>query len=287
MKIFIIGASGLIGRTLFFTLSKKFRVFGTYNLNKTNKRFIKFDITKDNIDKLCAKINEDDIFIILSAYTNPTWISKNKTKSKKTNLLGTKKLIDQIISYKSKIVFMSSVEVFNGKKNFFTEKDKPNPLNFYGKAKYEIEKYIIKRSKNYLIFRTSWNSDDVIHGRCVIELTYQTIKKGNAKMAKDNFFSITHVRDTCKIMKKHIFLKNKILHVSNNRKISRSILARKINDIVKKKMFYKVVNFSEIKFTEPRAKNSLLKSLDDYIKNFNFKNTDNLIKRKIKLIEKI
>ena len=61
MKIFIIGASGLIGRTLFFTLSKKFRVFGTYNLNKTNKRFIKFDITKDNIDKLCAKINEDDI----------------------------------------------------------------------------------------------------------------------------------------------------------------------------------------------------------------------------------
>ena len=50
MKIFIIGASGLIGRTLFFTLSKKFRVFGTYNLNKTNKRFIKFDITKDNID---------------------------------------------------------------------------------------------------------------------------------------------------------------------------------------------------------------------------------------------
>ena len=287
MKIFIIGASGLIGRTLFSKLEKKFNVFGTYNSNKVNKKFIKFNIAKDNIDKLSKKITKDDIFIILSAYTNPTWISKNKKKSKQINLLGTKKLIDQITSYKSKIIFMSSVEVFNGKKKFFTEKDKPDPLNFYGKAKYEIEKYIQKKSKKYLILRTSWKSDDVIHGRCVIELTYQTIKKGDAKMAKDNLFSITHVKDTCEIIKKHIFSENKILHVANSKKISRSILARKIKNISKLKMSFKIVNFFEIKFTEPRAKNSLLKSLDHYIKNFNFKNIDNLIKKKIKVIEKI
>lgn len=34
MKIFIIGASGLIGQKLFIKLKKKFNVIGTYNSKK-------------------------------------------------------------------------------------------------------------------------------------------------------------------------------------------------------------------------------------------------------------
>jgi len=286
MKIYIIGASGLIGQKLFSTLNKKYKVIGTYNLNKTNTKFIKFDLEKDKITKLSKKITNDDIFIILSAYTNPGWISENIDKTRKLNLLGTKKLIDQIIMFKSKIIFMSSVEVFDGKKKFFLETDKPNPLNFYGKKKYEIEKYIQKKTKNFLILRTSWNSDNILHNRCVIELTYNTIRNGNAKMAKDNLFSITNIKDTCDIIKKFIFSKNKILHISNNKRISRSILARRINYYSKKKFHFKIVNFSEIKFVEPRSKINLLRSTNQYIKNFSFKNIDNLIKKKTKLLDK-
>ena len=79
---------------------------------------------------------------------------------------------------------------------------------------------------------------------------------------------------------------NKILHISNNKRISRSILARRINYYSKKKFHFKIVNFSEIKFVEPRSKINLLRSTNQYIKNFSFKNIDNLIKKKTKLLDK-
>ena len=35
---------------------------------------------------------------------------------------------------------MSSVEVFDGTEGRYNEKHKPNPLNYYGKLKFDIEK---------------------------------------------------------------------------------------------------------------------------------------------------
>lgn len=287
MKVYIIGASGLIGKNLYLTLTKKYKTIGTYNSNQTNKKFVKFNMKKDKISKISKEINENDIFIILSAYSNPGWISQNKREANDLNVLTTKKLIDQIIKLKCKIIFMSSVEVFDGKKKYFLETDKPNPLNFYGKAKYNIEKYIQKKTKNYLILRTSWNSDKVLHGRCVIELTYNSIKKDNAKMAKDNLFSITNVKDTCSIIEKHLMSKSKILHIANKEKISRSILAKRIKKYSNNKLNFKIVKYLKIDYLEPRSKINLLKSNDEIIKKFNFKKIDSLIERKTKLLDAV
>jgi len=286
MKIFIIGASGLIGQKLFIKLKKKFNVIGTYNSKKKNIQFIKFDLKKDKISKIDKKIKSGDIFIILSAYSNPGWISKNKDEARLLNITMTKKLIDQIITLNCKVIFMSSVEVFNGKKSFFIEKDKPDPLNYYGKAKYKIEKYIQKKTENFVIFRTSWNSDEILHKRCVIELTYNTLKNKNAKMAKNNFFSITNVNDTCEIIQKHLRSKKKIVHISNREKISRSILAKKIKEYSNRKLDFDIVDHKEIKYIEPRAKINLLKSRDKISKNYNYKKMDVLIKKKVKLLDK-
>jgi dTDP-4-dehydrorhamnose reductase len=181
---------------------------------------------------------------------------------------------------------MSSVEVFDGKKKFFIEKDKPNPLNYYGKAKYEIEKYIQKKTNNFVIFRTSWNSDDFLHQRCVIELTYNTIKKKGAKMAKNNFFSITYTGDTSEIIKKHLNSKKKIIHIANQEKFSRSILARKIKKYSKKKLSFTVVDHNDIEYAEPRSKINLLKTQDKIAKKHNFRIIENLIKKKVQLLDK-
>ena len=50
MKIFIIGASGTLGKALYKELSNEYEVFGTYNKKKING-FLKFDISKDKIIK--------------------------------------------------------------------------------------------------------------------------------------------------------------------------------------------------------------------------------------------
>ena len=37
---------------------------------------------------------------------------------------------------------MSSVEVFDGSKGNYREGDHPNPINYYGELKYEVEEYL-------------------------------------------------------------------------------------------------------------------------------------------------
>jgi dTDP-4-dehydrorhamnose reductase len=55
------------------------------------------------------------------------------------------------------LVHYSTDYLFDGTKiGFYTEEDRPNPLNKYGKSKLYGELFIQKTLENYLIFRTSW-----------------------------------------------------------------------------------------------------------------------------------
>jgi len=229
MRVIVIGASSFIGFNFYkYIKQKKIKTIGTYYKNPKKKELVKFDITKDKIESIIKNISEKDIFIIFSAMSDPSRISNDKGNAYKINCLSTIKLIKQINKFNSKIIFMSSVEVFDGKKNNFYENDKPNPLNYYGKTKLKVEHYLKKNSKNYSIIRTSWNSSIKIEGRCVIELTYKTIMKPNAKMAKDNIFSITYVKDLCELIYKKFNSKKKIIHIYNKEKNSREGIADKI-----------------------------------------------------------
>ena len=137
-------------------------------IKNSNPGMVKFDFTKDNLEKISKDLNKNDIFIILSAYSNPSWIAENKEKAYELNVKHTINLIDQISKIGSKIYFMSSVEIFDGSTNKIVESTKPNPLNYYGKTKFLVEEYLIK--VNYHILRTGWNVD--INSKRVCSYTY-------------------------------------------------------------------------------------------------------------------
>lgn len=291
MRYIIIGASGFIGNHFYnFLKKRKIKTIGTFNKNYING-LIHFDMTKHLLDNKINNLNaQSDIVFIFSAYAQPAWISKNKGKTEKINIKYTKKLIDRIHNRVKKIIFISSVEVFDGKKKKFNEKNKPNPLNFYGKTKYKIEQYLKKKIKNYQIIRTSWNSDIRLGSRCVIEMTYKTILEKNAKMATDNILSITYVNDFCKALYAAIKLNNKIIHIANHDKISRFNLAKKIKKISKRKklMQFTKCNFYEIPYKEPRGKNNIL-NCNILIKNniSNFRKINTIVNQKVKKLDNV
>lgn len=289
MRIILIGASGLIGNYFFHFLKKrKINVVGTYFKNK-KKDLIRFNLNKDKITNRIKNLNEDDVVFIFSAFSNPGWISKNKIKAKLTNITSTKKLIKELKYKNCKVIFMSSVEVFDGKKGKFFENDLPNPLNFYGKTKLVIETFIKNNLSNYKIFRTSWNSDLVGGYRCVVELTYKTITQKNALMASDNLLSITYVKDLCEKMFKCIFLDENIIHIANSERITRYNLARKIQSISTntKNMNFKKCYFKQIKYSEPRGLKNILGS--KVLKKYNldrFTKIDKIVSRKVSFLDK-
>ena len=291
MKIILIGGSSLIGQKLYERLKKeKYEVIASYNKSR-KKNFFKFDIKKDDIEKK-VKIEKSDVVFILIAVSNPNEVFKNKVKSKIINIENTKKLIRTISRKKAKIVFFSSVEVFDGKKGKYSEKSTANPLNLYGKQKRIIEKFLLSKFKDFVILRTSFVVGYNYKDRCPVKLTYETIKKPNAKMAIDNSFAITCVSDLVNLIS--IFLKTnqlfsqKILHLASPKTIIRYTLASKIKKISKYKnlMKFEKAKFSEINFLEKRGRINSLVSIHEKIKNYRFKNLNKIILEKTKELDK-
>ena len=81
---------------------------------------------------------------------------------------------------------------------------------------------------NFQIFRTGWNVGIDKSSRCVVTLTYETLLRPDAKMAKDNTFTVTHVDDLANNLVKFLFKKDKIVHLSSQQIISRTQLANLI-----------------------------------------------------------
>jgi len=290
----IIGGSGLIGNYLFNLLKKNnHQVIATYCKNKT-KNMIKFNMLEQKISDVIPNINDKDIFIILSAHSKPNWVFQNKELSYKTNVSSTIDLINQLIKFKSKIYFMSSVEIFDGKEGNYTEKSKSNPLNYYGKTKVIVEEYLKSNCQNYTILRTGWNVGISKKNKCVVSLTYETLLSEEAKMAFDNSFSITHAEDLCAAISKMLFNNNgssgDIFHLSSPLVVRRTELADFIIGHSKrgKDMAYKKVPFSEIKYTEPRGKLNNLKSQIKFVnEKMAFRSPYDTILEKVKFLDNL
>ena len=285
----MIGGSGLIGSNLnSFLLKKQFKVIATYAKNSLSG-MVKFDFTKDELKNTFKDLSKDDIFIILSAYSNPSWIAENKEKAYDLNVNHTINLINEISKIGSKIYFMSSVEIFDGTSQINFETTKPNPLNFYGKTKLQVELYLKENIKNYHIIRTGWNVGINLKSRCVVSLTYNSLLKDGAKMAKDNSFTITHVEDLSEAISKIIFSnEKKILHLCSSEIITRTKLADQIIKISKNadKMSYREATFSDIHYNEPRSKlNNLNSEYKEINNNLFFRSAEQTIKEKVNFLD--
>ena len=289
MKHIIIGASGLIGNSLYELIKNSGEeVVGTYSKN-IEPGLVKFDLKEEDFSGLIDFINPNDVIYLLSAYSNPSWIYQNKLEAEKLNWISTSKFINSLKVKNPRIIFMSSVEVFDGLNGGYVENDKPNPLNYYGEMKYRVEKYLEDTYANFTIVRTGWNVGLEKKSRCVVKLTYDSLLMPIAKMATDNKFSISSVDDTAlglyKLSKAPSVKK---IHICSDGIVSRTLLASMIcrYSMHGNKMSYSECLFNEIPYTEPRGRiNDLNNALSKKILDIKYKNVEQIILDKIRFID--
>ena len=227
MRILIVGASGLIGKYLFSLAKEKGHdVIGTYYSQPT-KGLLRYEMRTESLRSILPDLGEDDLVYLLSAYSNPSWIFKNQDESRELNVVATKRVIDEVNEVGARLIFMSSVEVFDGIIGNYNEKSIPSPLNLYGHMKFEIEQYLKQQKGRSCIVRTGWNVGWNETHRCVVTLTYETLLKTNAKMANDNTFSISDVQDTAQgLLKISNHESLQLCHLASQPKIVRNPMQR-------------------------------------------------------------
>jgi len=289
-KNIVIGASGLIGGALYDQLKKSGQeVLGTYTHRPRMPDLIKLDMEGDNFSDLCELVGAEDNVYIMSAYSNPSWIYKNREAAEKLNLTGTIRLIDALRSKNPRIIFMSSVEVFDGLKGGYREFDQPKPLNYYGALKFEIEEYLKNTFEKSTIIRTGWNIGLDARSRCVVKLTYDSLLESNARMANDNYFSISDVRDTAEVLRLLSgYPEVRELHICADEVINRAALAKLIQDTSKngQKMGYRECSFLDIEYSEPRGRvNDLDNSLSKALLGASYRKALDIITDKVRFID--
>ena len=109
--------------------------------------------------------------------------------------------------YKIKFVFISSDQIYDGKKNIYNERCKTSPINNYGKSKVISENYIKKRLSNYLILRTNFYGVGTKYKITFSEFIINKLRKNmSVDLFNDVFFNPVYLPTLIKYL--FILIKN-------------------------------------------------------------------------------
>ena len=149
-KIIITGSAGMLGQALARILQEKREDF-------TGLTHSDLDITdKKKVQETLSSLTPS-LVIHTAAWTDVDGCEKDPKKAFLINESGTENVVMACKKNKTRIVYISTDFVFDGKKNTpYTEEDRPNPINVYGSSKLAGEEKLRQNLKAYLIVRSSW-----------------------------------------------------------------------------------------------------------------------------------
>ncbi|WP_417859725.1 dTDP-4-dehydrorhamnose reductase [Winogradskyella sediminis] len=149
-KVIVLGSNGQLGKTI-----------KDYADNETNEFhfFSRTDLDINDSAKIESIFANSgfDYCINCAAYTNVEGAETNIQDAFLINAGGALNIAEACANNQVKLIHISTDYVFNGKKQSpYTEVDSTDPINQYGKSKYQGEQNIQEKLNNYYIIRTSW-----------------------------------------------------------------------------------------------------------------------------------
>ncbi len=284
MKILILGSTGMLGSTLIkYFSTKKIEVFGTYrdqikikvffkNKNLKAENLIAFDLIKNNkIIPIIENIKPD--FVI-----NALGLIKQKKKISKKNmyLVNSKfpKSLGRLALKKNfKLLHISTDCVFSGRKGMYSETDKTDAKDHYGKSKAKGEIF----NQNSLTIRTSIIGHEINSKDSLLEkFISKKIRVGYGNVYFSGFTTLELSKIIFKFfLNKNIYKRNKVIHIAS-KKISKFDLLNiikknyKININLKRDNFIYLDRsldsslFNKSRQFKPKSWNKMIKEMREF-----------------------
>lgn len=202
MKIPILGTglSGLVGSRVVELLSDKYDF--TDLSYKTGVDITNFDQVLDCFENSSARI-----VLHMAAKTDVDACEDDKILGEEglawlINVVGTKNITEATKKFNKRVIYISTDFVFDGTKDYFTEEDTPNPVNWYGVTKYEGEKVLEQSDINYCIARLAYPYRAYFPQKLdFVRRIIQKAEKGeNILSLTDHTFTPTFIDDIAKAL---------------------------------------------------------------------------------------
>jgi nucleoside-diphosphate-sugar epimerase len=143
-KIYIMGATGMVGRSVIARLQSIGRDFVT--LGRSFDCAVNVDLS--NIDAFdYTQVEDGSRLLLLSAISSPDLCEADSELAYLVNFINTSKFIEKMIEKNVAILFASSDVVYGSSTNVaHTENSVLNPKGVYARSKYEIERFFAGKS---------------------------------------------------------------------------------------------------------------------------------------------
>jgi dTDP-4-dehydrorhamnose reductase len=154
-KILIAGAGGMLGAAMYEYFSKHYTILATSN--RPSESWIHTLDVRDveAYDKVVANFRPDYIFH-LPALTNLEYCENHLPEAYATNTLSAKHAAQIATKYGAKLVYVSSSNVFDGTKKYYSDADEPHPINVYGLTKHMGALMAEYYARDYVTIRLGW-----------------------------------------------------------------------------------------------------------------------------------
>lgn len=154
-RILITGAGGMLGSAMRDHFAKNYIILAT-SLNPRDQLVAPLDV-RDQVayEKTVADFRPDYIFHF-AAQTNLEACEKNLPDTYAVNTLSVKFAAQAATKYGAKLIYVSSSNVFDGTKKYYSDNDEPNPFNVYGLTKQMGALMAEYYARDYLTIRLGW-----------------------------------------------------------------------------------------------------------------------------------
>jgi len=189
MKILIIGATGTLGSRLYNdAIKKKWNTLGTFSTHECDGLFYLDVRERDSIRKVLRLFGPGAV-VLAGGITDVDLCEMKPKLARDVNIKGTRNLVKEIKGYGSKLVYISTDYVFDGKNGPYKETDRTNPINTYGETKLEAENIAMASIKDCLVVRTSqlYGVDYAMRNFAVKII--RSMRTGKKVYAADDFYS--------------------------------------------------------------------------------------------------
>jgi len=228
-SILVIGASGYLGQALYryfqLNLSEKYQITGTYCSSTSSNNLEKLDITSfEELEESLIRSAPD--FILLAAGNkNVQACEADYSRGYALNTQPVESLI-AILSHhnlRTRLIYLSTDYVFDGKTGQYRDTDTPNPTTNYGKTKFLAEQALLNSDIDFKILRTAavMGKGGIFFDWLIHKLTCEK----SVSMYDNVFFSPTPLtfltEMVATILENYNPVSQKILHVVGEKRFNR------------------------------------------------------------------
>ena len=197
MRVLVTGAKGQLGTDVMAEL--KSNNIEAVGIDREELDVVDAKACEEFFDKANAEKRIDAV-IHCAAYTAVDKAEDEQELSYNINALGTKNIATACKKFDMKLMYISTDYVFNGQgERPWEPDDERQPLNVYGKTKYEGELFVEEIAKKYFIVRIAWVFG--IAGNNFIKTMLKLAKERDSlTVVDDQIGSPTYTADLSKLL---------------------------------------------------------------------------------------